>query len=125
MKISVVISAGAWFASLNDADHAEKAAALLKSELNAVIDDADRRLALPGASRGLQRARDQAARAIGAPASATLIFELEGARILAPQIALTPMLELRDELARDALRTFKAPAREVSQENSPTKEVSK
>jgi hypothetical protein len=116
MKISVAIATKSWLDSLNDADHAQKAAAHLKSELNDLIGDADRRLSVPGASRALRRARDRAAQAIATPAEAIVTFELQGVRIADAEIALAPAIELRAELARDAIRTFRRPAQSVPQE---------
>lgn len=80
---------------------------VLRRETNALIDEADRRLAVAPPNPRLARARERAARSVLEPS--TIRFRLEvvdGVRISVATAELVGNAELEVELARDALRTF-------------------
>jgi len=116
MKIEAPVQLKPWFDSLNDVGLARKALAHLQAEVNEQIEVADRRLALSGATRALRRSRDRAARVVGAPTEAVLTIDLVGTQVSTAEIHLGVKAELEAALARDAVRTFRRPARAPHEE---------
>lgn len=91
---------------------------LLKDEANAAIDEADRRLSLSGAPRGLRSARDRAARAVMGPDTLHVEFEMRGRFAELAAVALDGLKQLEAELARDAIVTFKRAPSDVAQKKT-------
>ena len=111
MRIVVEIPLAEWLASLNDADHAQRAEHFLASQMNELIDVADRRLAAAPATPALRRARDVAARSVLDRDRGALELEIAGTRITTADVSLAGLRELEGPIARDAVRTFRRAAR--------------